>query len=494
MPNVVQDDPAAQFLDILPLSTPVMSSSIIVRIKERLAECEEKHTMCPSADIPSLPKRVIDVGTHHSANSTSLHLSQPNETALYIALSYCWGGAQDITTTVATLQAYTKSLPIELLPRTIQDAIIITQSLGIRYLWIDALCIVQDDQADKSSEINAMGMIYKSATLTIAAASSSSAKDGFLQNRPPPLMCQLPFYLTDNEYGSIWLRKPSREHFHEPLDDRGWTLQESLLSPRILYYATKDLIWKCQTGNSVAVQHTHDPYFGISTGRLPSNVFRTLKIASSFSQQANTWRKVVEGYSGRKLSIIEDRLPALAGIVSELQKIWKDDYMAGMWRRCLVRHLGWWQSTKSQDLQPAAVYKSPGWSWVTFDGQIWIRDIFHEEAQVLDVVIILVDKKYPFGPICRGRVVLRAPVLPGDVEMRVGHLSMDLGPDGLRVMDTSSKYLLLGYTNKMISVGLIISPLDDETFIRIGSFIGWHLRGALPWATDQVTREIITIV
>jgi hypothetical protein len=279
MPNVAQDDPAAQFLDVLPLSIPVMSSTIIKHIKERLAECKENHKLCPLANTPSLPKRVVDVGTHHSTSSPSLHLSQPNEKALYVALSYCWGGHQDITTTAATLQSYTISLPTDLLPRTMQDAVAITRSLGIRYLWIDALCIIQDDQADKSSEISAMGMVYKNATLTIAAASASSAKDGFLQNRPPLLMCRLPLYLTSNEYGSIWLRKPSQVHPKEPLDSRGWALQESLLSPRILYYATKDLIWKCQTDKFVAVQETHNPYFTTITGRLPNNVFGTLQNA-----------------------------------------------------------------------------------------------------------------------------------------------------------------------------------------------------------------------
>jgi hypothetical protein len=69
---------------------------------------------------------------------------------------------------------------MEMLPQTIQDAISVTHRLGIRYLWVDALCIIQDNPIDKSTEINAVGANYKNATLTISAASAASVELGFL--------------------------------------------------------------------------------------------------------------------------------------------------------------------------------------------------------------------------------------------------------------------------------------------------------------------------
>lgn len=489
--NTAEDDPAAQYLDVLPTSIEVMSSTIIQLAKERLAKCQEEHKFCPPANMPFLPKRVLDVGMGQSNLSVGIHVSEPNEQAFYVALSYCWGGPQDITTTSATLQSYTKSLPTGL-PRTIQDAILVTRSLGFRYLWVDALCIIQDDMSDKSAEINEMGMIYKSATLTIAAASASTVNDGFLQDRPPLPMCRLPFYMADEKEGSIWLRNSDQVHTKEPLDLRAWTLQESLLSPRILYYAAKDLIWKCHTEQFVPVQETHNPYYTVSTERLPRRIFGQTQTAGAASQ-SKTWKRIIQDYSRRELTVSEDRLPALAGLAGELHSFWMDKYVAGMWQRCLLKHLGWWRFS-SANKEPLTTYKSPTWSWASHDGQVFISDVHHEEAELLDVAVTLVDKNSTFGPVSSGRVVVRAPVLPGDIETELGRWAMDYDPCGLNMVNADTRILLLGYSAAKIPIGLILSPLGDGTFVRIGMVIGWNLKGAAPWSTDMVKQETIIII
>lgn len=84
-------------------------------------------------------------------------------------------------TTLATIDAFTRRLPTSTLPKTIQDAIKVTQKLGLRYLWVDAFCIVQDSPKDLAKEIDAMGTTYNQATITIAAIGAASVEDGFLQ-------------------------------------------------------------------------------------------------------------------------------------------------------------------------------------------------------------------------------------------------------------------------------------------------------------------------
>ncbi|PMD42101.1 HET-domain-containing protein [Hyaloscypha variabilis F] len=189
-----------------------------------LEECVTHHSStCPSDLDVLLPPRVIDVNSIKNSERLSLHISASEERGSYTALSYCWGEPpHSFFTTRSTLQDPSK-LDWGQLPATIKDAVTVTRGLGIRYLWVDALCIAQDDEADKSEQIKVMGRIYKTATLTIAAASSNSVFTGFLEDRRVP---SIPLPL--------------------PLDKRGWTLQGSLLSPRILYYGSKDLIWKCQ--------------------------------------------------------------------------------------------------------------------------------------------------------------------------------------------------------------------------------------------------------
>jgi hypothetical protein len=125
------------------------------------------------------------------------------------------------------------------LPATLSDAVAVTRSLGIRYLWMDALCIAQDDDTDKAKEINE-GRIYNNARVTIAAANAPSVQSGFLDGiarRDVPL----PILLSGGRYGTLWVReRPPLAN--EPLDSRGWVLQEYLLSPHVLYYGTRDLV------------------------------------------------------------------------------------------------------------------------------------------------------------------------------------------------------------------------------------------------------------
>jgi hypothetical protein len=122
-----------------------------------------------------------------------------------------------------------------------------------------------------------------------------------------------------------------------------------------------------------------------------------------------------------------------------------------------------------------------------------VSEIYHEEAQVLDVAALLVDENLPFGQVRSGRLVLRAPVLPGDYRMRVGHHSMDFALlKGSHSID-DFRFLLLGYSRQMIPVGLILLRAEDGTFMRVGHHIGWHLGGAAPWSSDLVKQEVFTI-
>jgi hypothetical protein len=213
-----------------------------------LEECVTHHSStCPSDLDVLLPPRVIDVNSIKNSERLSLHISASEERGSYTALSYCWGEPpHSFFTTRSTLQDPSK-LDWGQLPATIKDAVTVTRGLGIRYLWVDALCIAQDDEADKSEQIKVMGRIYKTATLTIAAASSNSVFTGFLEDRRvPSIPLPLVNFGTDKAKGKLWIHENTVESPDEPLDKRGWTLQGSLLSPRILYYGSKDLIWKCQ--------------------------------------------------------------------------------------------------------------------------------------------------------------------------------------------------------------------------------------------------------
>ncbi|RFU31821.1 hypothetical protein B7463_g4527, partial [Scytalidium lignicola] len=182
-------DPASSFVPARRESKE-LTPKVVDGICRWLDDCRSKHLSCPRAHTPKLPQRVIDVG--HSP--IQLRQSLINERAEYAALSYCWGKSVQPITTTSNLLRHMHALPSSL-PKTVLDAIEVCQKINIRYLWVDSLCIVQDDESDKLNQIANMGSIYKNSTVTIVAASAVDATDGFLsdvESREP--MAQLPFF------------------------------------------------------------------------------------------------------------------------------------------------------------------------------------------------------------------------------------------------------------------------------------------------------------
>lgn len=193
---------------------------------------------------------LIDVGKGDGKESTYVHLSR-GQKAPYAALSYCWGGSQPVTLTAHTMTGMLGGLATSTLPATIQDAIIVTRKLGLRYLWVDALCIFQDSPSDKDAEIAKMDQIYQNARLTISAASAETCQDGFLAPRswrgdfsPSTSYSSIPFACPNGKTGNVLLRESMIYSSQtEPLNRRGWALQESILSSRVLIYSSWQMLW-----------------------------------------------------------------------------------------------------------------------------------------------------------------------------------------------------------------------------------------------------------
>jgi hypothetical protein len=114
--------------------------------------CVEKHGgLCRESSDTKLPLRVIDVGDLSSRNkpNDSVKLCETHEeTGKYVCLSHCWGNAQLVKTLTNNIEGMKRGIALASLPKTFQDAVLMTRRLGIRYLWIDSLCIIQDDGDD----------------------------------------------------------------------------------------------------------------------------------------------------------------------------------------------------------------------------------------------------------------------------------------------------------------------------------------------------------
>lgn len=156
------------------LSLEPESEEFFDLISTWLKDCQIDHSACkPSASRGTLPTRVIDVGS--SDGGTVPRICETNGvTGDYIALSHCWGGGQPLKTTKENISSMKTGIPWAKLPNTFQDAITVTRRLGLRYLWIDSLCIVQDDAQDWEREAANMAVIFESAYLTIAATAATN--------------------------------------------------------------------------------------------------------------------------------------------------------------------------------------------------------------------------------------------------------------------------------------------------------------------------------
>jgi hypothetical protein len=379
--NDILDDPAAKYITTRAVDPDVNSEKTYDQIRRWLAKCKNGHRDCPKPQKRLLPTRVVDVGPRDGSQDPRIYISK-GEQDHYLVLSYCWGGPQPITLTQDTLHRKTQGIAISSLPRSLQDAVTITRNLGLQYIWIDALCIIQDSPEDKEKELRKMAQIYKDGLLTVSAASAQTVHDGFLQQRKTPTtkspLFIIPYFSLDptSEAGNITVQE---SHLYdarsEPVNKRGWTLQERLLSPRILLYGTSQLVWQCQT-EQLSNGGVDRNFYYPGTERLNAAFFAdkaspSLKPMSAWDL-ASSWIDIVIDYTHRSLSFEDDKLEAIAGIASEFQRLQNGDrYLAGMWRSCLIMELMWMvdASKEIRALRPRpGKYRAPSWSWAAIDG------------------------------------------------------------------------------------------------------------------------------
>lgn len=274
------------------------------------------------------------------------------------------------------------------LSRTMQDAIHIVERLGFSYLWMDALCIIQDWQEDWLTEASNMGSVYSNALFTLGVAASEKHSDGIFC--PRKASCLQPFQvdvLRDwsyrdriNNFGEDveYYVFPRNSNTYQgarpkgPLDTRGWTLQEQLLSPRILYYGDGELFWDCLT---ISASESSPISASLLDDKSPSETWALKLLRKSIAHSADTtllqkrladvWKQVIHNYSARKLTVIGDKIIAMKGILGAVETIMEEPPIAGMWRTDLWTQLPWLKERvlePSQIRSPGDLYPAPSWS------------------------------------------------------------------------------------------------------------------------------------
>lgn len=250
-----------------------------------IRECSNEHDFCSAPSAKPLPTRLVDVGL---ANGKMRLIETSGESGLYVALSHCWGKEQIITTTKASLARLKDGIKFEECSETFYQAIQLTRRLEMNYIWIDSLCIVQDDKEDWAREASKMASFYENAVLTVAATSSSSGNGGLFRKKPDFHLSGStaygePYQLIFRERIDHEMMDSADERLRKafPLMNRAWVLQERLLSSRVIHFGPHELFFECRTSSECEC--------GEIDGYEVANPNPKLMYAESLNSSDNAW-------------------------------------------------------------------------------------------------------------------------------------------------------------------------------------------------------------
>ncbi|OGM51173.1 hypothetical protein ABOM_000347, partial [Aspergillus bombycis] len=393
-------------------------------------ECLENHPKCqrPSA----MPTRLIDLGDDD--NATMCLRDDINQITPYIALSHSWqfSEARKSMTLKENYESRKRFLPQQGLSQTFHDTIKVARWLGVRYLWIDTFCIIQDDPDDWAQQASQMGDIFEGAYITIAAHSGrgSSPTDGCFLERKGVREVVLRDGNGDQFSAFIihWGHQKNDLHDLEcgpSLMRRGWCVQERLLSPRILHFRPWEVSFECFTLRHCECEKMS---LGISDGRnmlAPKSFLGDAFHRSVHGQELNgndcwsTWDIIVELYYTADLTVPTDRLAALSSLVQRMPRQIFGDYLAGLWSKNLISGLAWSTSELGRYFRYQQ-YVAPSFSWASIHGEIIFNGRWRcfnggeQKACLLDAGTVPATHD-PTGPIQEGFIYLRLRICEAEL-------------------------------------------------------------------------------
>ncbi|KAK3616281.1 hypothetical protein LTR56_026056 [Elasticomyces elasticus] len=369
----------------LPQRPPVDSPAHFGLLRRWLNDCEINHVDCrpnrAPAELALTPKRIIDVGTQAQpgvclAKSQDLRLDT-GSSPRYVALSYAWGDERFHKRFTSTKQNHARlerGIVVADLPKTFRDAIEVTKQLGVRYLWIDALCILQGLDGDFDSEAERMEIVFSNAYCVIAASRATGTSDGFLGEREG----QQVVGIAQSQSATVYVTEPV-DNFQEDVIDghlnkRGWVLQGRALARRTIFFTAKQTYWQC--GNGVRCE-TLSRLDNTQATFLGDPNFPKVAEDGSKGARIRLYEFLYRSYTTLAFSHVKDRPIAIAGLESRLARAFGTDGGFGVFGKYFHRGILWHRAVKPLmkigSLGPAN--KTPSWSWMSYEGAIEFMDV-----------------------------------------------------------------------------------------------------------------------
>lgn len=399
-------------------------------VNKWIHECLSTHTHCRLFEEDSLflPTRLLDVGRPGSLGNMVYLVNSATDytTGEYVTLSHRWSSKPHVKLIESTHDDFAGGIQLNILQQTFQDAIQVTRRLNVRYLWIDSLCIIQEQQgqADWSHEASLMEKVYLHSYCNISALAAANSSDTMFTFHDQKLF--EPPTLTVNQDNTplsymIYDRDTWRSEVdNHPLHGRGWIFQERLLSPRVLYFGDDQLFWECQEKQAAEFYPDQIP---LIMQRVSANLKATFRNhrarlvkgeldLDKASAYPKLWSDIVVEYAKCELTQPTDRLVALAGVARMMAGLIQDEYVCGLWKQSLGYDLLWCVRGEPWPNSPPEAYCAPSWSWAALYRRI-SPNIDHRDAPLL-IDIEHVEVKYAtadiYGQVKGGSLFLRGAV------------------------------------------------------------------------------------
>lgn len=413
-------EPGVKTID--PRSASTSSPESLQVARQWLDDCAFNHMKCSVAERSHIwkPTHLLDVSIRGPRGVQGVKLVDGvflDPLSEYVTLSHCWGRGKPVRLTKKTLPALRQGIAASTLPKTFADAAQATEKLGFRYLWIDALCILHDNEQAVLKEISQMSRVYSEATLNLAATSAPDDATGLFYSRNvaalQPCVVQVEGAgIQDGMYkclrSTIWRDLVDSA----PLSKRAWVFQERCLAKRTLHFTRNEVLWECQQMNCSEVFPRGLPAnFSDNTSHDEAPPFRKRE----HHQRSNNWHDLVRMYSHGKLSYSTDKLLAISGLARQYllrNRLREQDYAAGLWKPQLAHDLLW----RIEEGRGPTKYRAPSWSWASLDGIVTYSESLSRAAkdacaEFLDVQVTA--KHDVFGPVESGRLKIQGMLIRG---------------------------------------------------------------------------------
>jgi hypothetical protein len=389
-----------------------------------LKSCTVSHTSCREQILElKLPSRLIDVGKEEGQARLCLGTDLPAGIQ-YLTLSHCWGQKKFTTLLRENMEMFYAEIPNSVLSKTFKDAMKATRELGFRYIWIDSLCIVQDDHEDWNEHAPLMGSIYSNSVLNLSAIDSADGDGGlFFRREARKVFCWKLDLMDDqgsmdSQFSQLWLCCPQKfatKHWGDNvLSTRAWICQERCLAPRSLSFGRREIVWECR-------RHRASETFpgGFETGNItvPGILSRLQKPEQTVQILLRVWDSIVTDYSKGKLTYWSDKLVAISGIARLIAQQMDMHYLAGLWREDLMKQLIWRTNrTSFWPASPTDEYQAPSWSWAAINSQVF--NLYYVAVAVANgtgIDLAVVEDAYvtsmgnSFDEVSGGSLTLRCP-------------------------------------------------------------------------------------